>query len=100
MISWIVIIILIVIGIFAIKLNHIKHRLFIISLVLLALFLYSTMHLVTTQNEVDLTSIDGIISTVKVYTGWLANSFNNFKEITGNVIDMDWVNSNSSFFED
>jgi energy-coupling factor transporter transmembrane protein EcfT len=100
MISWIVIIILIVIGIFAIKLNHIKHRLFIISLVLLALFLYSTMYLVTTQNEADLTSIDGILSTVKVYTGWLANGFNNFKEITGNVIDMDWVNSNSSFFED
>ena len=55
---------------------------------------------VTTQNEVDLTSIDGIISTAKVYTGWLANSFNNLKEITGNAISMDWANSNSSFFED
>ena len=100
MISWIVIIILIVIGIFAIKLNHIKHRLFIILLVLLALFLYSTMHFVTVQNDIDLNSIDGVFSTIKVYGGWLANGFNNFRKITGNVINMDWKNSNSSFFEE
>jgi len=100
MLSWIVIVILIVIGIFAIKLNHLKHRFFIVLLVLAALFLYSTMNLVTTKNDIELNSVNGIFSAFQVYTGWLANGFNNMKEITGNVIGMDWSNSNSSFFNE
>lgn len=100
MISWIVIVVLIVVGIFAIKLNHLKHRFFIIMLVLLALFLYSTMNLVTTENDIDVTSIDGALSSVKVYAGWLANGFSNVKELTGRAIDQDWSSSNASFFEE
>ena len=99
MISWIVIVVLIVVGIFAIKLNHLKHRFFIIALVMLALFLYSSMNLVTKQNDVDLTSVDGLFSAVKVYTGWLANGVNNVKDLTGKAIDQDWSNSNATFFK-
>lgn len=100
MISWIVVVVLIVVGIFAIKLNHLKHRFFIILLVLLALFLYSSMNLVTNENDVDLTSVDGIFSAVKVYTGWLANGVSNVKDLTGRAIDQDWTNSNATFFEE
>jgi uncharacterized membrane protein len=100
MLSWIVIVILIVIGIFAIKLNHLKHRFFIVLLVLAALFLYSTMNLVTTENDIDLASIDGIFSAFKVYTGWLANGFTNMKDLTGRAIDQDWTNTNASFFNE
>jgi len=100
MISGIVIIILIVIGVFAIKLNHLKHRFFIIALVLLALFLYSSMSLVTTQNELDITSVGGALSSMKIYAGWLANGFNNMKDLTGRAIDQDWANSNATFFEE
>jgi len=100
MISWIVIVILIVVGVFSIKLNHLKHRFFIIGLVVLALFLYSTMSLVTTKNDIELNSVDGIFSAVKVYTGWLANGFNNVRQITGNAINQDWSNSNASFFNE
>ena len=100
MISWIVVVVLIVVGIFAIKLNHLKHRFFIILLVLLALLLYSSMNLVTNENDVDLTSVDGIFSAVKVYTGWLANGVSNVKDLTGRAIDQDWTNSNATFFEE
>jgi hypothetical protein len=100
MISWIVIVVLIVVGIFAIKLNHLKHRFFIILLVMIALFLYSTMNLVTTENEIDLASVDGIFSAVKVYTGWLANGIGNVKDLTGRAIDQDWTNTNATFFEE
>ncbi len=100
MLSWIVIAILVVIGIFAIKLNHLKHRVLIVLLVLAALFLYSTMNLVTTENEIELTSVDGIFSAVKVYTGWLANGLNNMKDLTGRAIDQDWTNTNASFFNE
>jgi len=98
MISWIVILILIVVGVFAIRLNHLKHRFFIILLVILALFLYSTINLVSNKNNLDLSSADGVFSAIKVYIGWLANGFNNLKELTGKAIKLDWSNSNASFF--
>ena len=79
--------------------NHLKHRFFITLLILAALFLYSTMNLVTTQNDIDLTSIDGVMSSLKVYTGWLANGLGNMKELTGRAIDQDWSNTNASFFK-
>ena len=50
MISWIVITILVIVGIFAIRLNHLKHRFFIILLIMLALFLYTSMSVVTVSN--------------------------------------------------
>ena len=99
MTSWIVILILIIVGIFAIRLNHIKHRFIIILLVLLALFLYSSINLVSTKNSLELNNVDGIFSAVKVYTGWLANGFYNLKEISGKAISLDWSNSNASFIE-
>lgn len=99
MMSWIVILILIVVGIFAIRLNHLRHRFIIILLVLFALFLYSSLNLVSTKNNLELKTADGIFSAIKVYTGWLANGFNNLKEISGKVVSLDWSNSNSSFIE-
>ena len=62
MISWIVITILVVVGIFAIKMNHLKHRVFIIMLIMLALFLYSSMALVTTKNELSFDNSEGLFN--------------------------------------
>jgi hypothetical protein len=100
MISWIVIFILVFVGIFAIKMNHLRHRVFIIMLIFLALFLYSSMALVTQDNDLKLDSSEGIFTAMKVYTGWLANGFNNMKDIAGNVIKMDWTSTNATFVED
>ena len=100
MISWIVIIILVLVGIFAIKMNHLRHRIFIILLVLLALFLYSSMALVTTHNELKFDSAEGIFSSLKVYGGWLVNGFQNFKALAGNVVNMDWSSTNGTLFEE
>jgi len=97
MISWIVIGILIVAGIFAIKLNHLKHRFFVIILILLALFLYTSMNLVTEKNSLDLTTSEGFFNAVKVYTGWLGNGFQNLKSLTGRAIGMDWKSTNGTF---
>ena len=99
MISWIVIVILVLVGIFAIKMNHLRHRIFIIALVLLALFLYLSITLVTVQNELDLSSSKGFFNGMKVYGGWVAHAFQNTKTLTGNAIGMDWTATNASFFE-
>ena len=99
MISWIVIVILVAVGIFAIKMNHLRHRAFIILLILLALFLYSSMALVGSKNELKYDSSEGVMNAVRIYGGWLVNGFQNMKDITGEVIKMDWSSTNGTFFE-
>ena len=99
MISWIVITVLVVIGIFAIKLNHLKHRFFIIMIILLALFLYTSINSVTNKNSLDLKSTMGIFNAIKVYSGWIVNGFQNIKSVSGKVISLDWKSSNTSLFE-
>lgn len=97
MINWIIIIILVVIGIFAIKMNHLRHRMFIIALIVVALFFYLTVTFVATKNNVNMNSYDGFINGIKVYGGWLANGFQNMKLITGNAMKMDWTATNATF---
>jgi hypothetical protein len=99
MISWIVIIVLVIVGVMAIKLNHLKHRFFIILLVLLALFLYTSMSMVSNENTLDLKSSEGVFSAVKVYLGWLAHGFDNLRSLTGKAIGMDWTSTNGTFFD-
>ena len=98
MISWIVIVILLIVGIFAIKMNHLRHRVFIILLVALALFLYTTMFFVNSQNNIELTSTEGVFDALKLYVGWLANGFDNMKTLVGNAIGMDWASTEGTFF--
>jgi hypothetical protein len=99
MINIIVIGVLLVLGIIAIKMNHLRHRVFLILLVLLALFLYGTVTVVNSTNEMNLSSADGFWDASKLYFGWLANGFENMKTITGNVIKMDWTSTNGTFIE-
>lgn len=98
-ISWIVIVILVIIGILAIRLNHLRHRIFIILLVLLALFLYLSMNYISVQHNLDFKSSEGILNAIKIYSGWLANGFQNLKEITGKIIKMDWTSADGKFFD-
>ncbi len=92
--------VLVIAGIIAIRMNHIRHRVFIIILVLLALFLYVSINYISVQNNLDLKSSDGIFKAIKIYSGWLANGFENLKEITGKIIKMDWTSTDGKFFED
>ncbi len=98
-ISWIIITILVVVGIFTIRLNNFRHRTFVIFLVLLALFLYISINVVAVERDLDFKSAEGIFSAIKIYTGWLANGFQNAKSLTGKAVKMDWTSVNETFFE-
>lgn len=97
MINWIIIIILVIVAVFAIKMNHLKHRTFIIILIVLALFFYVSVTFIASKNNLTMDSYDGFINTMKVYGGWLANGFGNVKVLTGNAVKMDWTSVNGSF---
>ena len=98
MISWIIVVVLVICGIVVIKMNHFRHKIFIILFVLLALFLYGTFAAINTMNQLELTTSEGIFDAAKLYFGWLSNGFQNLKSITGNVIDMDWTSTNGTLF--
>ncbi|MFH1359394.1 MAG: hypothetical protein ABIH37_05895 [archaeon] len=99
MISWLVIGVLIIVALIAIKIGHLRHRIFIILLILFAIFLYISMTMVSTTNQLDLKSSEGVFHSLKVYTGWLANGFQNAKVLAGKAIKMDWTSTNGSFLD-
>ena len=98
-INFIVIGILILVGVIAFRLDHLRHRILIILLIFLALFLYSSVSLVTEKNEIDLKNSGGIFAASKVYIGWLGNGFKNLKQLTARAIEMDWASTNGNFTE-
>lgn len=97
MVSWILIGILILLGFLIIKIGHFKHSFFIIMLILLGLFLYATMSYVAEKNKLDLSTTKGFFHATNVYIWWLANGFDNIKELTARTVKMDWRSTNSTF---
>jgi len=97
MISWIIIAILVLAAFIVLKTNHFKHRVWVVLLVLLALFLYASLTFINAKNDLDLNSTKGVFDSAKIYLGWLANGFKNLKSITGNAIKMDWTSTDESF---
>lgn len=100
MIGIMVVGILVVLAVIMIRMNHFRHKMTIILLLVFALFLYTTIVVVDKTNEFDLTTTEGFFSAAKVYLGWLGNGFNNLKSLTGNAIKMDWISTNGTFFSE
>jgi len=93
MIGWLVILILAVIAGIFLKVSHVKNRMTLVVLVLLALFLVGTVGIIFKTNDLEIDSTEGFFNVVKVYTGWLINGFGNMKTIIGNAIKMDWAST-------
>jgi len=76
--------------------NHFKHKIFSIAVILLLAFLYFSFTSVVQGHSVDLKTASGIFSASKIYFSWFVHVFDNVKEISGNVVGMDWMPKNSS----
>jgi|APSaa5957512576_1039674.scaffolds.fasta_scaffold87412_2 hypothetical protein len=96
MINVLIIVVLVIVAVALIKMNHLKHKVTIMLVLLFALFLYSSFTVINKTNELDLTSVDGLAGAFKVYLAWLGNGFGNLKVLTGNAMKMDWISSNES----
>ena len=100
MMSFTIMAILIVVAIVLIKMNHFRHKMTILALLVLVLFLYTTATVVNKANELDLTTTDGFFDAIKVYMGWLGNGFQNLKSISANAVKMDWRSTNGTFISE
>ncbi|MFA7707607.1 MAG: hypothetical protein WCX73_01535 [Candidatus Pacearchaeota archaeon] len=96
MVNWIIIILLIVIGLYVVKFDHFKHKIWMVFLIFLAVFLVLSFSLVGSKYELRFNNFNEISNSGKIYLGWLANGFQNLKSIAGNAIKLDWTSTNNS----
>jgi len=101
MINWILIIILVLAGFLIIRFlfsRHAKHRFMMTAILVIVLLLISTFYFVSSMNNVDITTISGFGNGMKLYGGWLINSFDNIKILTGDVVGLNWRTTNKTLF--
>ena len=76
--------------------KHFKHKIFSIIVILVLAFLFFSFTTIVKNHSIDLKTASGVFSASKVYFSWLVHSFGNIKEISGNVVRMDWIPKNNS----
>lgn len=86
---------LIVIAILAVvailQLGHLKHRLLVIGVVILAVAFYFTFTFALSDQDIDLGSPSGLIEASRIYFAWFGQAATNLQAITGEAVKMDWV---------
>jgi len=88
--NWIIIIILIILAFFFLRMKHLRHKIYMVVLIVVILFVYITAGNILAKHNISLKTTEGIIQGIKVYYAWLGGVFDNFKTIAGNAIKMDW----------
>jgi len=100
MVSWIIIAVLLIAAVMAIKLNHLRHRVWIILVIVVALFIYISTAIVYKENQLKVESTQDFFDAARIYLGWLGNGFQNLKSLTGNAVNMDWKSTNGTLIND
>jgi hypothetical protein len=90
-VSWLIIGMLIILGLIFAKMRHIKHKTFIIALLILVTFFYVSATSILGSRNLDLTSFNGIMEAGQIYFTWLIHIGGNLGELAGHAIKMDWV---------
>ena len=73
-----------------IEVKRFKHKIFALFLIGLILFSYLSAAMIFHGKELDLKTVPGVIAASRIYISWLGTVFQNTKQITANVVDMDW----------
>lgn len=85
MINWVLIAIITGAIFLFFKITAFKYeKVWMYSIAFLLLFLLFTFLYVTSFNNVDVSSFDGLVSGTKLYFNWLVNFGQNAAEVTGN----------------
>ncbi len=79
-----------------IEIKRMKHKVFAVVLIGLIIFSYVSASMLFSGKEIDFKSTSGVIEASKIYFSWLGTIFSNFKQITSNVIKMDWSSENKT----
>ena len=72
-----------------------QFKLITILMIVAVIFFYFTGAKIIDENNLSLTSFDGITHATQLYFSWLIHIFDNVKDISGNVVKMDWEGNNT-----
>ncbi|MBS3072778.1 hypothetical protein J4477_03015 [Candidatus Pacearchaeota archaeon] len=92
----VVIVILVALIFLFVKLRYLKHKLIWVVLLVFVLLVYLGFVLSITGQNIDLKTPDGAKLAVKLYLGWMGNSFVNLKTLTGQAVKLDWKSFNKT----
>jgi len=95
MINVIVIGILIALVYLFFKAKYVQHKLYSVIIIAFLLFFYVSGARVVSENEVNLSTFDGVVTAVRLYFGWLGHVFTNTKVIVGNAFKMNWAGNST-----
>jgi hypothetical protein len=79
-----------------IEMKRMQHKVFAIVLIGLIIFSYVSAAVLFKDQGIDFKSTSGLMQAGKIYFSWLGTIFGNFKQITSNVIKMDWKSENKT----
>lgn len=92
--NWMIIAVLIILAFAFLRLRHIKHKVFLITVIIILLFFYATASQVLSKQNIDWKSTSGLEKGAKVYFAWLGGFAGNLKVLTANAVKMDWAQKN------
>src|SRR3989338_565364 len=92
--SWIIIATLIILAFIFLRIGHMKHRFFLIFIIVLLLFFYLTASRIFKEYDINYKSAAGMEKGAKIYFSWFGGLFGNIKAVTTDAIKMDWGQKN------
>jgi len=78
-----------------IEVKRLQHKLFAIFLIGLILFIYLSGFFVFKGQDIEFTSIEGVMNASKLYLSWMGTVWENTVTIVGNAIQLDWAGNTS-----
>ena len=91
---WLLIVLLIVLLMVLFKAKEVRHKISLIAIVGIFLFLIFSFIQIYQSHKADLTTFDGIVKAGKIYVSWLGQLFGNIGKTVGFAVKQDWgINS-------
>lgn len=87
-IQWIIIGVLVLLGIWFLKMEHHARKVKIVVLVVIIALIYFSMVGIFSSEKVDLTSPRGIINSVYVYFGWIGQTSSALFDIGADTVNL------------
>ncbi|MFH1585540.1 MAG: hypothetical protein ABIB79_02135 [archaeon] len=73
-----------------VELKRLRHKVFAVFLIALILFTYISFSVVLKGQDIEWSTMGGVMKASKLYFSWLGSMFGNMKSITGYAVKMNW----------
>jgi hypothetical protein len=86
MLSWIIIVLLLVLGSVVLKFEHHGRKILLSIAIIIGVLLYFSIMAIMNSSEVDLNTPSGVVKGIYIWAGWLGNSFVELFDVGKNAV--------------